>query len=142
VLTACFIGTLILSTQYGHQAVSVSGFSVLSLLYLLGLLVTADAMVWATGSALQIKQRVRAIGLVLGTLALVPLTLFTLPCLLVLVFAQASVQVVRNDTCTLILDFAKQGRDWKIDTWGTTGINQNFVVPNCENYIPPATASP
>ena len=87
VLTACIIGGLILLGQQGQGARSFSSYRAFQILWLLGLAVTAGALVWATIIALRLKRRGWAIWLVLGTLALVVLTLGALPGLLIFVFA-------------------------------------------------------
>jgi outer membrane protein assembly factor BamB len=87
VLTASFIGILILSGRSGQQTSSMPGFIALSFLWVLGLIVTAGALVWATVLALRMKRWGWASALVIGTLALLFITLFTLPGALIVVFA-------------------------------------------------------
>jgi hypothetical protein len=87
VLTACFIWLIILQVQYGNGANSLPGFIALVIVWVAGLLVTIGATVWATIIALRLNRRGWAIWLVIGTLALLQLTVFALPGSLILVFA-------------------------------------------------------
>lgn len=53
--------------------------------------------------------------------------------------AQAHVQIVRQDTCTIILVLSQEGNNWVIEEFGTSdGFTTNFGVPNCEGVFPPA----
>jgi hypothetical protein len=88
-MTACFIGVFILAARQATQSSSpLYGLYILcSLAGIGGLLVTAGALVWASVIAIRLKRWGWTVALVVGTLALVVVTIFSAPGLLILVFA-------------------------------------------------------
>lgn len=91
VMTLCWVGSYIIYGQYTNQSQTAlladPNYGFFNTIAFLGLFVTLLVLLWACIKAIRIRQPRWALGLFLGTLALTVFTLFTMPGLLVLIFA-------------------------------------------------------